>query len=251
MNMLAKTLALLAGAAALASAAQAATVTAAYTGGIGSSITRSIVSGAGAPQLNTSIVVERFNMDQTAGSLRLVGGPGADFFAWCIEPREIINLNVQVVYNIVPLSQAATNIGGIGAAKANQVRELFGRFLPDFSASVTATEAAALQVALWEIVRETPGNPLDLATGNIYFTAASNAAVYNLAGSYLGAIDGTGPKAKRLLALNNGIFGVQGGGSQDLLVQAAVPEPGSWAMLIAGFGLVGAAARRRSRAVSA
>ncbi len=33
-------------------------------------------------------------------------------------------------------------------------------------------------------------------------------------------------------------------------LQAAVPEPASWAMLIAGFGLVGAAARRR-RAVAA
>jgi hypothetical protein len=32
---------------------------------------------------------------------------------------------------------------------------------------------------------------------------------------------------------------------------AAVPEPASWAMLIAGFGLVGAAARRRRAAVAA
>ncbi|MFQ3594600.1 MAG: PEPxxWA-CTERM sorting domain-containing protein [Sphingomonadaceae bacterium] len=31
----------------------------------------------------------------------------------------------------------------------------------------------------------------------------------------------------------------------------AVPEPGTWAMLIAGFGLVGAAARRRRRTVAA
>jgi hypothetical protein len=31
----------------------------------------------------------------------------------------------------------------------------------------------------------------------------------------------------------------------------AVPEPASWAMLIAGFGLVGAAARRRRTVVAA
>ena len=31
----------------------------------------------------------------------------------------------------------------------------------------------------------------------------------------------------------------------------AVPEPASWAMLIAGFGLVGAAARRRRTALTA
>jgi hypothetical protein len=35
-----------------------------------------------------------------------------------------------------------------------------------------------------------------------------------------------------------------------LVTQAAVPEPATWAMLIAGFGLVGAAARRR-RAITA
>ena len=34
-------------------------------------------------------------------------------------------------------------------------------------------------------------------------------------------------------------------------ILTAVPEPASWAMLIAGFGLVGAAARRRTAAVRA
>ncbi len=35
------------------------------------------------------------------------------------------------------------------------------------------------------------------------------------------------------------------------LTAAAVPEPSTWVMLVAGFGLVGAAARRRGRAVAA
>jgi hypothetical protein len=33
------------------------------------------------------------------------------------------------------------------------------------------------------------------------------------------------------------------------LVAQPVPEPGEWAMMLAGLGLVGAVARRRSRAV--
>lgn len=37
----------------------------------------------------------------------------------------------------------------------------------------------------------------------------------------------------------------------DNLATAAIPEPASWAMMLAGFGLVGFAARRRSRAVAA
>ena len=35
------------------------------------------------------------------------------------------------------------------------------------------------------------------------------------------------------------------GGAATVLFQSGTPEPASWAMLIAGFGLVGAAARRR------
>jgi len=37
----------------------------------------------------------------------------------------------------------------------------------------------------------------------------------------------------------------------DDIAANAVPEPASWAMLIMGFGLVGAAARRRKAAVAA
>lgn len=53
-------------------------------------------------------------------------------------------------------------------------------------------------------------------------------------------------------------YGIRFGGNYILLAATAngmpmggVPEPASWMMLIAGFGLVGAAARRRSAAVSA
>jgi hypothetical protein len=36
----------------------------------------------------------------------------------------------------------------------------------------------------------------------------------------------------------------------DNLASAAIPEPASWAMMIGGFALLGAAARRRSRVIS-
>ncbi len=56
----------------------------------------------------------------------------------------------------------------------------------------------------------------------------------------------------------NSIYGLRFGGNYVLLTGTAdgvpnpgVPEPASWVMLIAGFGLVGAAARRRRMVVSA
>jgi len=157
-----------------------------------------------------------------------------------------------ITYTVLPLSQAATNIGGIGTTKANQVRELFGRFNSNFANPLTAMQAGAFQIAIWEIVRETPGNPLDLSSGNVFFNSGSDniPGMLALASSYVGAIDGTGPMARNLRVLSNGVFGLQGSGTQDLIIQA-VPEPASWTMMILGFGLVGAIARRRARALAA
>lgn len=52
------------------------------------------------------------------------------------------------------------------------------------------------------------------------------------------------------------VFDTNGFPAKDVVIdrvyiQAAVPEPQSWAMLIAGFGLIGAAARRRRVAATA
>ncbi len=113
---------------------------------------------------------------------------------------------------------------------------------------MTSLQAGAFQVAIWEIAQESAQNSLNLASGNIFFQQSSNSAVFNLAQSWLSQLDGSGPLAQGIRSLRNGDAGVNSG-SQDLLVftdlAGAVPEPSSWAMLIAGFGLVGATMRRR------
>jgi PEP-CTERM motif len=82
----------------------------------------------------------------------------------------------------------------------------------------------------------------DLGTGVVYgqvtVSAATNLVTVKLNGAGLSALNA---------AANAGTaFNV--GGS---LSTAVVPEPASWAMLIAGFGLVGAAMRRRKAALAA
>ena len=74
-----------------------------------------------------------------------------------------------------------------------------------------------------------------------------SALVFNLpintngGANYFGVVDSTGFTSVSL-TLNSG---GDAWGIDDVSFNTAVPEAGTWAMLIAGFGLVGAAARRR------
>ena len=82
---------------------------------------------------------------------------------------------------------------------------------------------------------------------DIFLTNLSDLAIPNYSGS--GAIiehtaNGVGPAT-------GDTYGILGGTSAVSLASGTVPEPASWALMIAGFGLVGFAARRRSGAVTA
>ena len=83
--------------------------------------------------------------------------------------------------------------------------------------------------------------------GNGVFTIVGNQIS---AGEAHGIIKFSGPVSSLTLRSSNGEFwsGLTVGTSGP---SGVVPEPATWAMLIAGFGLVGAAARRRRTAVSA
>lgn len=200
------------------------------------------------------VYVSRMAATKNLGSTyphALLGGVGNNFVAFCIEPLESIPIGSAVEYKVVPLSLAASGIGGIGIAKANYIRELFGRNAPNGGFAVMTPRLSAIfQVAIWEIVSEQPGTAFNLTTGNMRVGLRGIDGLFDrsdllTANTWLSRLNGTGPMAKGLVALQNGTRGVQGSGTQDLLVFAAVPEPSTWAMLIVGFGMTGAAMRRR------
>jgi len=159
-----------------------------------------------------------FSFTRTGGTF-----PGALglFSAFCIEPREFVSAGDTYTYNVGDLSLGATNIGGMGTAKADQLRELYGRFYPDFGSPLTVVTAGALQIATWEIVRETSGT-LDALTGTTQFRNPSSQAALALAQTYLSAIDGSGPRS----------LGVGAGywvGDQDIVFET--PEPAGLSVL--------------------
>ena len=101
-----------------------------------------------------------------------------------------------------------------------------------------------------------------LVAGTSYFSVPGFESATVTSGPASSVIWGYGQSIEPLAGPNAGVSYLRGsflngpqdiglvGSSAALVTPGAVPEPESWAMLIAGFGLVGAAMRRRRMAVA-
>ncbi len=204
---------------------------------------RHIQAGSLGTPADAQLFVERYDMLRTGGTALMgFAGDGVPnhFYAFCLEPLQYIANGA--TYSVVSVASAPTNTGGMGAAKADLIAELFGRYAPNLAAPMTTLVAGALQIAIWEIERET-ASTLSVSTGNIYFyNPDSPDGMIELAQTYLSSLNGLGPRAQGLYALINGNLT---SGTQDLLVQLVVPEPVSLGVFASGL-IVLAAARRRT-----
>lgn len=110
-------------------------------------------------------------------------------------------------------------------------------------------ESAAVQLAIWEIIYETPvGVDLDLTNGNLYEDRnnATNASVRTQANQLLGASANT--------QSDFDVFVLSKEGSQDFIALREregppdeVPEPGAMGLSLAALGAMGIVLRRRRR----
>jgi hypothetical protein len=124
--------------------------------------------------------------------------PGEKFGVFCLEPDQEFPSGTNVPYTVIDLDSDPTN-GPMGAAKANAIRELWGRFRTAIGND--GTKAAAFQIAVWEIVTD---SGRDLSTG-VFRAGTANAsevAIKNQAQSWLNQLNGAGHKAN-LLALSS------------------------------------------------
>ena len=196
-----------------------------------------------------------FNWTSVAGGTTNLGA----YNAFCIELTQTINYGGTYLYNIDPLSNGPTpgyDTGGngingpMGATKAGDVEELWGRYYTNIFTGSSAQQqvnAAAFQIAIWDIVF---GSNLNLASGNFHATNLSDPAVV-LAQSELNSLTGTGPMAN-LIALDNS-------SAQDMVTTTtpvvpaggSVPEAGTTGTAALGLaGLTLAALRRRKVAAA-
>jgi len=190
----------------------------------------------GTPKLaqNVRITSDKYTGYAGAGLFRLTADGYGDFNAFCVDLAQYIN-NGDTYETSVNLFSGAT------------LENIDKLFTSAFAAVDTAVEAAAFQIALWEIVEDT-GTGYDLTSGAF---AVSGAAV-DQANGYLSAL-GTQTGKYTLDFLESGT-------SQDVVTGALnpnsplngggtiapVPLPASGVLLLAGLaGAAGLGARKR------
>ncbi|MGN6827764.1 FxDxF family PEP-CTERM protein [Paucibacter sp. M5-1] len=173
--------------------------------------------------------------DYLSGGMQYKALGGASFEAFCVEIGQSYAL-------------AGVQSYTAGSFGSTQSRQLQGLFSTSYGLLSSDLDRAAFQTAVWEITHEQSAQ-LDASQGSYQFaflnadsTAQEDTAFLNKVNGFLDAADSyQGPAKYQLTKLQHQDY-------QDLVTVTAVPEPGTYAMLLAGLGLVGFVARRRQRA---
>ena len=197
--------------------------------------------------LNGTVNYTPKSMSENAaiGRLRLTGVDTTTnaSFSWSSYCVDIFDTLKTGTFTAAPMTSL-----NLSATKLSQLNALLSNVDPYVT---NATTSAAAQMAVWEIVNES-STSYDVSKGAFDVTNIS--------------ADATTDANRMLLAVTSGYWKtsenfsmalVASSGNQTQLVYganaraltAAVPEPASWAMMIGGFGMVGAAMRRRKVAV--
>jgi hypothetical protein len=177
----------------------------------------------------------------TNGGPNDLGGNDDVFYAFDLEPNEaLIDTHT---YDVMALKDAPVNgvSGAMGTAAAQDMRILFGNVFPDFSQSLSPSNAIALQIAVFEIANEGSTN-YDVTSGNLFFT--NNAAEQLIAQGWLDNIkDNTWTtEAVGLIALTDTSTGV----GQDFIAQVVPVPPAVWLFGSGLLGMVGIARRKKA-----
>jgi hypothetical protein len=236
--------------------AGAATITAAYEGlGLSQTVT---MTQSGNPLSGSAVVAGIYKWKVTGSSVDLgfdandlleANGQSnnADFVAFCIDPNEWLNSPSEfTVFN--PLGDTTAGGGEVSATEAVWLRQLFAYQSP-FDPTLDATTAAALAVAVWEIVGENAAG-LSVTGGGLTFSAA-NADVLTEAQDFLAKLGSKTPVlADTLVALVSSTgqdmlaFRIPGGGDIPTGGDLPVPAPGTLLLLGLGLAAMGYRARR-------
>lgn len=159
---------------------------------------------------------------------------GASFNAYCAELDQTFNLGSTYTYDVRDPSTY------FNLQKADALSRLFtatAGFVTD------ADTSGAMQAGIWEILYETSGS-FDVSAGSFKTAPAPNDAGAIVAFAAINGILGN----LGLYANTVQVDVLYNTTAQDFVIVHDVPEPGTWALMFAGLGVVGAVARRRRAA---
>ncbi len=123
-----------------------------------------------------------------------------------------------------------------GATKAAEISNLYNQaYAGALSGTNAHLNAAAMQLALWEIANDDK----NLATGAVQTVTGTDSQLKTATQNLLTAHSTNYQPAQYTFTLYTN------SNKQDYLVASPVPEPETYAMLLAGLGLLGLVARRR------
>lgn len=128
--------------------------------------------------------------------------------------------------------------GGGSSASTSSITDFFYTL----GAQQVAPPVKALSVTFWS-----------LANSGMFDLVLDNGLTFSVFGADIGSDATPGPDgfySPVQLGFNGNVGNNYGIGSVTVTVDNAVPEPATWALMIAGLGVVGMAMRRRSSAVS-
>lgn len=187
-----------------------------------------------------------FNRNEYAGAVVLQGttdgGKPFTVTTYCFDILHNISVgfgyqaNVNYNFSMQPVSNDLTGNGGTGnALSSTQIERMsglanLGAWMFANNVSNLTARMSAIQAAIWSVE---------------YGFTASNFSAPNALGYYNTYMARSFPGATTRVLVSSDAQGQILGNMQGLGI-GSVPEPEAWALMVIGFGLVGAGMRRRS-----
>ena len=161
-------------------------------------------------------------------------GVGSSFFSFCVEKLEYFAYNTNLY--VQGITTATNNAPGTYPNTSDPLSYQTAWLFTEYSNNTygqTATVNNAMQQAFWYLEDELPQSSLNSLAQT--YVSAANAAVVN---GYTGY-----GNVRVLNVYSNATY--TGNAQDQLVILNAVPEPESYALLLAGLGLLGLVVRQR------